>query len=206
MILYSPRAINVLCCRHASGDPSHATSAKPFGGRQGDGQPVTVAVPPEPVHHPIVQTSTGADQPIADAHAADEPPDAGRLWRTAAAAAAPATVVVVAGHADDGPERRDVERGRRPALDVQTAAAVVGGHVLPAGGRHHQPVRRDGAQSPEGLQARLADRHPNTGARAKDLNVPRGTVRADGIVIVVVFLSIAIVIADDDDDDDDDNK
>lgn len=114
MYSYSPRAINVSCCRHTSGDPSHATSTEPFGGRQGDAQPVTVAVPPEPFHRPVVQT--GTDQPIADAHAADEPPVAGRRRRATAAAAA-AAVVVVAGHAVDGPEQH-VERGRRPALDV----------------------------------------------------------------------------------------
>jgi len=66
-----------------------------------------------------------------------------------------------------------VERGWWPALVVQTAAATVGRHVLPTGGRHHQPVRSYGAQSPERLETRFADRHQDTGARPKDLIVYR---------------------------------
>jgi len=76
-------------------------------------------------------------------------------------------VVVVAWNAV-GPEQH-VERGRRPASGGQTATAAVARYFLPTGGRHHQPVRRDGAKSAERLEARLADRHQDTSARSKVL-------------------------------------
>lgn len=152
------------CCRHTTGYAGLAAVAQPFGGRQRDAQPSAVAVPPEPVDRTVAQTlSAVADaaaddeiQPIADAHASDESQVAGRRER-------PEAGVV---HA--GPEQH-VERGRRPAVDGQAAAAAVRGHVLPTGGRHHQPVGRD-AEPAEGFESRFADRHPDTGARAKDLS------------------------------------
>lgn len=159
--------------RHATSYSSDAATSKPFGGRQGYAQPATVAVPPEPFHHPVVETpaanASAGVRTVADADA--EPP----VTRTVFGRRPPPTAVfdvVDAGHADAGPEQH-VERGRWPALVIQTAAATVGRHVLSTSGRHHQPVRSDGAQSPERLETRFADRHQDTGARPKDLIVYR---------------------------------
>lgn len=157
-----------VCCRHTSGNPSHAAAPEPFGGWQRYAQPAAVAVPPEPIHHAVVQIPTGnaADhQPVADAHAANESQIAvrGQRLRDRWTAA----MVVDAGLAAG--QEQHLERGRRPTFGVQTPAAVVARHVLPTGGRHHQQVRRDGAESAERLEARFADRHPNTGARTEVL-------------------------------------
>lgn len=185
--MYSNK-INV-CCRNTSGHAGRAAASKPFGRRQrDDAQSATVAVPQEPVHRPAAVRTPSADddQPFADAHAADESQVAGGVRgrrRTTAA------VVFVAGHAA-GPEQH-VERGRRPAPGGQAAAAAVAGNVLPTGGRHHQPVRRDGAEPAERLEARLADRHPDTGARSKVLSVLRRSIvpRLNITTVVVVVLT-----------------
>lgn len=160
-------------CRHATSDASDAATAKPFGRRQGYAQPATVAVPPEPFHHPVVETpavsASAGVRAVTDADA--EPP----VTRTVCGRRPLPTAffdVVDARHAAAGPEQH-VERGRRQKLVVQTAAATVGRHFLPTGGRYHQPVRSDGAQSPERLETRFADRHQDTGARPKDLIVYR---------------------------------
>lgn len=157
--------ITFLYCRHTSSDPSYEAAPESFGGWQRDAQPATVTIPPEPFHDTVVQTPTDTaapdDQPVTNAYAPDGPQVTVGGWR------ATATTVVVA----VGPEQH-VERGRRPALDVQTAAAVVRGHVLPTGGRHNQPVRRVGAQPAERFKTRFADRYPDTGARSEDLSGP----------------------------------
>lgn len=125
---------------------------------------------------------------VADAHAAREPPvAAGR--RTAATVVA---VVVVSGHAA-GPQQH-VERDGRPSpLDGrQTAAAIVGRHVLPTGGRHNQPVRRDGAESAERHETGLAGRHSDTRARPKDLE--RALALPPREIIIYIIVSTLLLL------------